>query len=173
MVISISSCSKKPSNFVEAKPENKTDSVLYIYRPHSMSNIMISPDVLIDGEKKVEIKNKSYFYMLIPQAKHSVKLGLTERFTGVQQLELNVEQGETVYLRVNTSLKFEMNKPYSRSFSIESVDKEQALDEIKKTRYADKKIETPELDQASKAKSHDEEKKSGFSTSKTNNPFSK
>ncbi len=166
-VLSIS-CIPKTSDFTEVKSEKDTEVVVYIYRPHSMSNIMVSPDLLVDNKKQTEIKNNSYSYILVPQGKHVIKLDLAGRYSGMQMLDLNIKN--TTYVRVNTSLKFETGKPYSRSFSIEKIKKEIALPEIRKTTHNNgyiKKIAKNKL------KNDEAVKKDQFSISKTRNPFGK
>lgn len=171
------SCAKKESNFILVKPVIEAESVVYLYRPDSMSNIMISPDVLINGDKKLEIKNKSYSYIPMSPGKHLIELKLAERYSGIQKLSLNLEQGEIVYLRVGTSLKFEMNKPYSRSFSLEMVESESALTEIEKTKFieinkSDESENSNLLNDVSNSSGSDVSKDE-FSIDKTRNPFGK
>lgn len=176
-MLAVTACSTKKSNFVEVKPSSESETALYIYRPYSMSNIMITPEIVLDGEKITDIKNSSYRYFFLPQGKHTVELEIDERYSGVQKVDVNLQQSKTVYLRVNTSLKFEKNKPYSRSFSLEVVDKETALTEIQATQYADKKknnkkeVLTNESETSSN--SQDEVAKDQFTIQKTRNPFAK
>ena len=170
-------CASKKSNFVEVKPSSESEAVLYVYRPYSMSNIMIVPDVVIDGKKITDIKNSSHHYFFLPQGKHTVELKIDERYSGVQQIDVNLQPEKTVYLRVNTSLKFEKNKPYTRSFSLEVVDKEAALTEIQATQYADKektaKKEALINESEASRNSQDEVTKDQFTIQKSRNPFSK
>ncbi len=173
----IVSCSAKNTSFVEVEPDLSADSVIYIYRSDSMSNIMVNPTVLIDGEKQQVIKNKSHFYVVIAEGKHEVELQLADRYAGVQKLSLDLLPGGGSYLRVNTSLKFEQNKPYSRSFNIERIDREIAVNEINKTSYIgqvdDKGIDTKLEEKTISTESDMESGKDQFSISKNRNPFSK
>lgn len=172
-IISAISCTKKTPNFVEASSVKESESVLYIYRPYSMSNIVITPDVLIDGKKQAEIENNKYLYLVVPQGEHTIELDLAKRYTGQQSLMLNIEKGKTIYLRVNTSMKFQMNKPYDRSFSIEEIEKEAALLEIQGTVYAGKDIKTKSEKRLVDSEKQEEVKENQFSISKTRNPFAK
>jgi len=173
----IVSCSAKNTSFIEAEPELDTGSVVYVYRPDSMSNIMVNPEVLIDGKKQQVIKNNSHFYVMIAEGKYEVKLQLAERYEGVQKLDLNFFPGQVIYIRVNTSLKFEKNKPYSRSFDIEVVDREIAINEINKTGYIgqvdDKEVAQKSEEKTISSEAEQEVSKDQFSISKTRNPFSK
>ena len=173
----IVSCSAKNTSFLEVEPDLNADSVIYIYRPDSMSNIMVNPTVLIDGEKQQEIKNNSHFYVMLSPGKHEVKLQLAERYAGVKKKSLEFLPGQVSYLRVTASLKFEQNKPYSRTFNIERVDREIAINEINKTGYIgqvdDKKVAKKTEEKTISSESEQEVSKDQFSISKTRDPFSK
>jgi len=173
----VTACVSKKSNFVEVKPSSESETALYVYRPYSMSNIMISPEIVIDGEKITDIKNSSHRYFFLPQGKHTVKLEIDERYTGLQKVDINLQKAKTIYLRVNTSLKFEKNKPYSRSFSLEVIDKETALSEIQSTQYADKKKVNKKEESINEKETstefQDEVAKDQFTIQKTRNPFAK
>ena len=177
IMIMVTACSTKKSNFVEVKASSESESVLYIYRPYSMSNIMITPEIMIDGEKVTDIKNSTHHYFFLPQGKHTVELEIDERYSGVQKIDVNLQHAKTEYLRVNTSLKFEKNKPYTRSFSFEMVEKETALAEIQATQYADKKkgVNKEAMINEKEASSEFEnvETKDKFTIHKTRDPFSK
>jgi hypothetical protein len=78
---------------------------------------------------------------------------------------------------VSTSLKFEQNKPYSRSFNIERIDREIAVNEINKTSYIgqvdDKGIDTKLEEKTISSESAPQAGKDQFSISKNRNPFQK
>lgn len=172
------SCASAPLAFIELQPENKTDAVIYIYRPASMSNVLVEPEVLVNNEKIAEIKNDSYLTKSLPAGEYTVKLKLAERYAGKQTIDFKVEAAESVFLRINTTLKFEMNKPYSRSFSIERVDKESALAEIKLTQNAANKKNSKQNKQYEDKNSTNKNEEEGarkdqFSIEKTRNPFAK
>lgn len=176
-MVAVTACSTKKSTFVEVKPSSESETALYIYRPYSMSNIMIVPEIIIDEKKVTDIKNSSHRYFFLPQGKHTVELEIDERYTGLQKVDVNLQQSKTVYLRVNTSLKFEKNKPYSRSFSLELIDKETALTEIQSTQYADKKKgnkkEESINEKETSSETQNEVAKDQFTIQKSRNPFSK
>ncbi|MCW8933856.1 MAG: DUF2846 domain-containing protein [Gammaproteobacteria bacterium] len=177
LTVVVTACTTNKSKFVEVKASSESETALYIYRPYSMSNMMITPEINIDGIIITDIKNSSYHYFFLSQGKHTVKLEVDERYSGVQKVDIDLQQAKTVYLRVNTSLKFEKNKPYSRSFSLQVVDKETALTEIQTTQYAGKekaaKKEELENEIKSSADSQDEIAKDQFTIQKTRNPFAK
>ncbi len=174
MAALLSACATENSKFIEIKPENESTSVIYIYRPASFSNVMISPDIIINGKSRYKVKNNSYSYVIVPQGRTTVKLDVDKRYTGIQQRVINVEAAKVYYLRVSTSLKFAKNKPYSRSFDIQQITKNIALNEMLKSEYAGKdknnrlNISNDEHNSTSNDSSNGQ-----FSKSKTTNPFSK
>ncbi len=177
MLLVTASCVTKKSAFIEVDVNHKTLPVVYIYRLHSMSNIMLSPDVFIDGEKKFNIKNKSYEYISMSPGEHNFKLALTERFSGVQQIKVSVKPNEIIYLRINTALKFEMNKPYSRSFDIEKVEKKIAFREMQQTEFSAKQAVLEKSSGSEKQnlqlKIPDAVNNNEYSIKKSRNPFVK
>lgn len=180
--ILISACSTKTSNFKLTDTVSGKKSIVYIYRPASASNILISPELLINDEKKFEIKSNSYTFINLPPDEHTFKLDLTNRYIGNKEITLKTQAQQYYFLRVNTSLKFEQNKPYTRSFDIEEVSREIAVTEIKiipstvdnikqkelVTQENDKHMST-EAAESMPVQTPDDQ----FSISKTRNPFSK
>ena len=165
IIFFMSGCANREYAFSEVKPSIDNQAVIYIYRPHSVSNIMLSPKVLIDGNETIEIKNNQHVFFHLKPKSHVIKLDVVKRYTGNHELVVKLDALNIVYLRVSSSMKFEMGKPYSRSFNLEQVERSLAMSEIVKTKY-------------SKNQNKDKEKggitrPSKFSTLKTRNPFSK
>ena len=172
ILILLTSCAAKNSNFIEVKPVIETDSVVYVYRPYSISNILLSPDVIVDGEKIFEIQSNSYFAVGMSKGEHVIKLGLSERYEGVHQLSVKTEQAKSVYLRVTSALKFQKNQPYRRSFTLEKVSKEIALSEMQKTKNTNKTIKDKVVIK-NRTEPESEVEEEVFSISKSRNPFNK
>lgn len=168
----ITACSVKNSTFIALKPSLKTGSLVYIYRPSSMSNAMVSPDLIIDGKKSFSISNNSYAYQYLPAGKHTFKLDLSSRFIGKTEYNLEVLAEQTYFLKTSTSLKFEKNKPYTRRFDLMLVPSNIALSEISEIPFiGDKETEKTQkqiTDMAPEGVKDDQ-----FSINKTRNPFSK
>jgi len=161
------SCTTSVKKFVEVKPKSETDSVLYVYRPDSMSNIMVYPGVFIDGKKQFAINNNSYSYYHIKPGKHIIKILVESKYSGIHEVGFIIEPGEVKYIRISTGLKFEMHRPYSRSFNVEAVTSTQAKVEIQKLKHKGKDKRFSSKSQIKGAGD------SRFSIQKTNNPFSK
>ena len=52
----ISSCLRNEVDFIPVSAEINDKPVIYIYRQNNLSNITVSPDLLIDGKKEISIK---------------------------------------------------------------------------------------------------------------------
>ena len=162
------------------------EAIVYVYRPASMSNVLVSPALKVNGKPVFEIKNDSYSYLRLAQGSHLFELDLTERYSGIKQLELDVASAHTYYLRISSQLSFQKNKPYIRRFDISLVSAETAQQEIDL-----KEIEHGEIEQGETNQTLPLEKKRSnaetatvksdadlpaddeFSISKSRNPFSR
>ena len=156
-------CSAKESVFIPAPQTDNQDSVVYVYRPSSSTNFMMSPKVVIDGNEKFKIASGDYSYVYLQPGSHSVGLHATDQYQTREAIKLNTEAGKSYYLRVKTSLKFEPDKMNTRTFWIEAVDEKTAQAEISETDYAG-----PAAQQATTKPANEKE---GFSVDKTQDPF--
>jgi hypothetical protein len=156
-------CSAKESVFIPAPQTDEQDSVVYVYRPSSSTNFMMSPKVVLDGNEKFKISSGDYRYVYLQPGSHTIGLNPTDQYQTREGIELNTEAGKSYYLRVKTSLKFEADKMNTRTFWIETVDEKTAQDEISKTDYSG-----PLAQEATAQPAADKE---GFSVDKTQDPF--
>jgi len=189
LVVSLSGCVKKESTFFIKDPALGEGAIVYIYRPDSSSNIVISPDVLIDSEKKNKIENKTYMSVSLPPGEHAFNLDLSSRYDGKHSIDLVLNDGQVYFLRIDTKMKFKMNDLYERSFDIRNISAGVALSEINECKDMDEKIRRnakasqrkTKLSESSENKEPEKENASileddpdsQFSTSKTRNPFSR
>lgn len=187
---SVSSCASSPTNFSVSKPGIGKGAVVYIYRPDSLSNILISPMVIIDGDKKINITNNSYMDFRLSAGSYQFRIEVSERYEGKHNIDLALNDGEIYFLRVDSKIKFKMNELYGRRFDISHVPNKQALSEIgecqnlaekqtRKTVYVSKEAEKDsdgimpeEVDQKPGSILIDDPA-SRFSILKTRDPFSK
>ena len=165
-VLLVTACSNKASTFVPAAQDADRGSIVYIYRPSSSTNFMMSPKVVIDDNEKFKIGSGDYRYVYLQGGRHTLGLNPTDQYITDAALELNVETDKSYYLRVKTSLKFEPETMNTRKFWIELVTEKQALEEIGDTGYAGP-IQQTMADPAEEAGTSD-----GFSVDKTRDPFS-
>ena len=164
-VLLVTACSNKASTFVPAPQDADKGSIIYIYRPSSSTNFMMSPKVVIDGNEKFKIGSGDYRYVYLQSGKHALGLNPTDQYMTDAALDLVVEIDKSYYLRVKTSLKFEPDTMNTRKFWIEEVTEKQALKEIGDTEYSGP-VQQTVADQ-----SEDAGTKEGFSVDKTQDPF--
>ena len=165
-VLMLAACSNKASTFVAAPQDAEQGSVVYIYRPSSSTNFMMSPKVVIDDSEKFKIGSGDYRYVYLQTGQHTVGLNPTDQYVTDAAVTINVEAGQSYYLRVKTSLKFETDKMNTRKFWIDVVAEKEALAEIGSTDYSG-----PELQPSAGPETEGHEDKAGFSVDKTQDPF--
>lgn len=162
----LTACSNKESSFVAAPQAADKGSIVYIYRPSSSSNFMMSPKVVIDDNEKFNIGSGDYRYIYLHSGSHTVGLNATDQYITDAAVTINVEDDKIYYLRVNTSLKFEAEKMNTRKFWIDVVAEKEALTEIGGTEYSGPKAQQPGA-----VKADADENRQGFSVDKTQDPF--
>ncbi len=164
----INGCSTTPGYFDIARHASTSSAVVYIYRPNSMANVMVSPDVVIDGNKNFALGNNYYHVVQVAEGTHQISLDLAERYQGNNNIILETKSGQDYFLRISTKVKFQKNKPYDRWFILERVSAPEARKEI-----ALCKPYVPEIKQEASEAVKQESKESEYSSQKFNNPFSK
>jgi len=162
----ITACSNKEATFVAAPQDVDKGSVVYIYRPSSATNFMMSPKVVVDDHQRFGISSGDYRYVHLTEGDHIIGLNPTDQYMTDAAVALTVEANKSYYLRVSTSLKFEPDKMNTRKFWIEEVTDDQALDEIAETEYSGP------VGQAAAGQSDEPAANKGFTIDKTQDPFS-
>lgn len=160
------------------------ESILHVYRPQKMTNAMYTPDLLLDGETRTEVRAGNKYMFRLEPGTHRVVLDTGSGFTGATALELTALAGSAYYLRVDTSLALQQGAagytPYARSFDLVAVEADQAIEQITEcctdrvgNTEGDTDREKREDDPGDKASVQDADSTpQGFSTDKTANPFS-
>jgi len=166
-------CTPKRIVFETMQPDLEKGSVVYVYRSSAIANAITSPALMLNGELVSELKRDSYLYRYVVQGRHILSLDLGERYKGNKRIVLDVKPDQVYFIRVTSELRFEMNKPYTRSFNLELVDSSIALDELasisdgRESQISFKKNKAQE--EASGEKTEDAQ----FSIESTRNPFSR
>ena len=180
LVLSIASCMPNKSSFIELEPSIEKGALVYVYRPDSFSNIALSPEIIIDGNKRIKLKNDSYNYIYLQQGNHLFQLDLTERYIGNKQINIDVSKNSRYFLKVTTQLKFQKNDMYTRRFDMSIVEKDIALEEMRYSQYVGKnKVSNqPANKQGNFPVTHQETPEEDIATdefniTKSRNPFSK
>lgn len=157
------------------QPVEQYDGVLlYLYRPDSMSNILISPRLSVDGAGAFPFKNDHYTYLQLPAGDHRVQLLLSERYQGHHEFEFSAETGQVHYLRIGTKMAFRKNDLYVRRFDLQPVSAEIAREEMASCRYFSLQAEDKADDPATgSVESQPRADDSSFSINKSRDPFSR
>lgn len=161
----------KPMNSFTPVSASADKASVYIYRPTAMANIMYSPDLYINDEFRLSIKNGSNIHILLTPDKYLFEIISERNYQGKTKLPLNLEKGEIYYIRVDTSLKINSTtnaEPYQRSFNLMTVDAPLAVKEI-----ADCCMNTKHKQAvATESQPAVNNVEQGFTVDKTQNPFS-
>ena len=104
----VASCTHHARNFIVLHPEDH-QTIVYIYRPASLSNAVISPMLLINGDKTINIKQDSYIHFKLSPGVYNFELELGQRFDGDHSIKLTLAPGQTYFLGIDTQLKFKKN----------------------------------------------------------------
>ena len=145
--------------------------MIYIYRPFATSNAIYSPDLYINDEFKLSIKNGAVTHFTLPPDHFKFELEPDKNYSGLTRFSLNLTAGSTHFIRVDTTLKIKSAltyEPYKRSFNLTKVENQLAVKEITECC----------MDNNKKSKTGDETKtvkkqaEDGFSIDKTQKPFS-
>ncbi|MFV2003732.1 MAG: hypothetical protein ACC650_00945 [Gammaproteobacteria bacterium] len=146
---------------------NDGQAAVYIYRPPMMANSLYSPDLYINDELKLSIKNGKNSRLVLPAGEYKFELQADNNSSDLTSLSLKLSPESTSYIRITTSLNIKSAtnyEPYQRSFNIEHVNEKQAITQIAKCCVSNNK--------KSVAESPDNKTDDGFSVDKTQNPFS-
>ncbi len=168
----LSACSTTGSvaPFIPVAAETN-QAVVYIYRPSVMSNAIYSPDLYINNEFKLSIKNGKNVRLSLTPGEYKFEIEPDKNYSGLTALSFHLSAGSTYFIRVDTSLKIKSStnyEPYKRSFNLINVEEQLAVKEIAKC-CTTKNNKTSDK---SEVKSIKKEPDEGFSVDKTQNPFS-
>jgi hypothetical protein len=188
LVSFVAACNSGKKAFVPVEPESSIDkeltptdkeliekgSVVYVYRPARMANVMLSPDISIAGVDKITMVNGSYKRVYLSPGVYAVRLQAIEGVTEQVEHDLEIIKGQIHYLRVDASMKVDAGQqsyqPYKRKFELKNVPAKKAkleMDSCTNLDVANKRKQT----NSSKGGNANEDD-AGFSVDKTQNPFS-
>ena len=171
-VFYLSACSttKNAATFTPVATE-AGQAVVYIYRPSVMPNAMYSPDLYINNEFKLSIKNGNSVRLSLKPGEHKFEIEPDKNYSGLTTLSLNLNAGTSYFMRVDTSLKIISStnyEPYKRSFDLIKVEEQMAVKEIAECCVTNNKRAADK----SEVEPIQKESNNGFSVDKTQNPFS-
>ncbi len=166
LVLAAAACSNREATFVAAPQVADKGAVVYIYRPSSSTNFMLTPAVVVDGNEQFKLASGDYRYIYLNYGTHTIGLNPTDQYLTDAAISINIEAGKNYFLRVNTSLKFEPEQMNTRKFWIDEVAEGDALAEIAQTDYSGPRLEQQPATQTGAGNTDD-----GFSVDKTQDPF--
>jgi hypothetical protein len=154
-------------------PQNAMDdnAIVYLYRPAAMSNAIYSPDLFVNKEYKLPIKNGHKTIMILAPGQTLFEIDPDKNYSGQTELLLILEAGNSYFIRVGTSLKIQNTtsyEPYQRSFDLKSIDEKTAISQIEQCCLSNKANAKNDASSIEQKSSSDD----GFSVDKTQNPFS-
>lgn len=170
LLIAACSTSNNTTTFTP-KTLNGGQTAIYIYRPSVMANALYSPDLLVNDEFKLSVKNGKKYRVILPAGETLFELDEDSSQSRLTRLLLNLKPEMTYYLRVTTTLKINSAasyEPYQRSYTLENITANKAKIEIAECCITNNKKTPIESEEESKTLQTDD----GFSINKTQNPFS-
>lgn len=135
-----------------------------------MANAVYTPDLYVNDEFVLTIKNGQVSRLTLPVGEATFKIAPDEHFSSEARLTLNMMAGTTYFIRVDTDLKIKNTpeyEPYFRSFSLVSIADEIAVSEIGEC-CTGKNIRAKDTPESSTTIKTDD----SFTVDKTQNPFS-
>lgn len=136
-----------------------------------MSNAVYSPELYINGERKLTLKNGQNSLLTLDSGETTFEIEPDKNYSGQTRLKLNLLSGTTTFIRVDSSLMIENSasyKPYQRTFDLIKIDDKIAINQIAECCVnAGTKAKDTSESMAPAIKTDD-----GFSVNKTQNPFS-
>ena len=154
-------------------PEPASDdmAVVYIYRPFVMSNAIYSPELFVNGEYKLSVKNGKSSRITLSPGEYMFEVEPDNNYSGLTRTSLTLTAGKTYFLRLDTSLKIisaTTYQPYQRNYNLIMIDEKLATDQIQQCCLA-KQSSSTKQGSPSEVEKHSID---GFSVDKTQNPFS-
>lgn len=180
----IAACNSSKDIFVPVEPQPSSGkgvadkdvaekrSVVYVYRPAKVANIMLTPDINIAGVNTIAMANGTYKKVYLSPGIYAVRLQPIEGSTEAVEYDLEVGKAKVHFLRVDALMSINAGQqgyqPYQRRFELVDVPARQAIKEIDDCTDLDV-VEKKKAAIKSERESADD---GGFSVDKTQNPFS-
>lgn len=116
---------------------SQMEATLLIYRPFRFGSGLASPLILVDGEPTVLLHNEGYTRIFLKPGVHVITTTYNEQWIrgSLSAVDLEVNAGETHYLRVLAETRFILIMAYATDFSLSFVAKDLAGDELKGLYY--------------------------------------
>jgi len=174
LALSVVGCSSGKLGQLKQPSMTENMALLYLYRPASMANVVVSPQLQVDDMDAFSIGNDSYTFVQLKPGYHRVRLLLPARYQGEHEFSFQAGAAQTYYLRVDAQMKFRKNDLYQRRFDLLAVAAAAARDEIAQCDFFMSQAEAAAQVQTDDAGSKPETPADAqFSISKSRDPFSR
>ncbi|MGD9851343.1 MAG: DUF2846 domain-containing protein [Nitrospirales bacterium] len=147
--------SSETSLFEHISSEEKSQSIVYLYRPFKFYSGVASPWVTVDGYKTVLLGNNQYTRLVVRPGYHMVQTERSDNWISGQPdiLHLSVKKGKIHFLKISIQTEWYLGNWFEDffmgflcpsceeyhmakdTFKIEMVDHATALLDLKKTKY--------------------------------------
>lgn len=164
----LAACS--PTHKIIQAPVVDTDeALLYVYRPASFDNIVISPPLRVDDMPPLEMGNNRCFWWALAPGLHRLQVELGGRYQGNHRIQIDMSAGREYYVSLSTRLQFRKNDLYLRRFDLRPVGPEQMAFDTAACKPALKSNPGDTADDP--AQPHQDTTDHQFSIEKSRNPF--
>ncbi len=179
LLATVSACSlgSRPAGGFHASTDpGDEQSSLYVYRTSTVANTLYSTEVSVDESIVFNIDAGQLRHLKLATGPHRIELHTKDSIHGRKKINIDMQAGETYYLKITTSLKLGDGtnyQPYERRFDLQPVDARTAITQINNCCYTETPAATLDKQSESAQKERPGEgNKAEFSIDKTSNPFS-
>ncbi len=175
----LSACATTKHDFVAAEPSLEKGSVVYLYRPRDVANVMLSPEIDVD-EETITLGMGEYQQLYLEPGEYVFKLKVIEGYTEGDELVMQVKPGTVSYLQLASSLNMQTGLRYSaykREFKLQLMSPVDAHNELARSRDVSVRLAgneaglVPSIEDVNTIEA--DETGSRFSMQKTLNPFAR
>ena len=169
LVLMIASCAHRQDTFKPVPPE-ADQALLYVYRTHNFSNVLIVPRLRIGEQHELNMADGQCVWFSLPPGRYRLQLQLAERYQGQHDLDVDLAAGERRFVALTTQLKFRKNQLYDRRFDLQPIEAQQALQQISACSAHGEVAAEPQRPADSETS---RPRQSEFSIQKSRDPFSR
>lgn len=164
-VLLLTACANQAVQTLSLEPPQKNDAVLHIYRPDELANVLVDSTLVIDATQQFTLTNKHFLSVHLASGQHRIELQLPPRYLGVHEVNLDMVAGQSYFLRIDSHITFQQNRPYQRRFDVLVIRDSEALPQILLCKpFTSTQLASPTPPAANKP--------SGYSSETFRNPFS-
>lgn len=130
-------CAANGPIYEDAKIYAEKSGIVYVYREDVFSGRAIRPGIIVDGKEYPMLAAGGYMAFVLPKGMHTIKLLLSDRYSGDTSLNIELEEGESAYIKLQTFVESAGYKTSKRVFVLNKVKPDSAKNEIIKCKKID------------------------------------